>query len=1234
MAQENTQKVLNNRRLKIVGEFGRRITEVESLENAGHIITEVLSDYNADIPYALIYFVEHKLNTASESLIARLIATTFDYDGEKGRLFPDYLPETPEIIDLNKDIKDVNKSYNTYPELNREAITSSFLKCDSWPLHLLIEEGGHIVVLLKDGSQAVLLLTKIPLDEGRVLSTILICGINRRRKLDEMYMEFLKLIVNHMNTFLLHARSIEMEKKRSKTLADLNRQKVSFFQGISHELKTPLTLMLSPLDDIINECPQDASIMSYLQIIRRNAHRLLKLINTLLQFSNIESDQLETCYRETNIVKLTRELVSDFKSMAETLGLDYVIDIPCSDKFNQAVGDKIYLDHNMYETIVFNLCSNALKHTWNGRITISLYLDYKDKKKMIVLEVSDTGVGIPELALPNIFQRFYRTESQRSRSHEGTGIGLALVKELMTCHGGDITVTSAVNKGTTFKCWFLIGCEHLPKNKIHFNNVENPINYDQELYTNRQLYLEESSQWIKNSTFEVQNDMMDKLLNEDQNMNINKMLSEDITLYSSTDDSINKRKHQVLLVDDNNDMRDYLADILREFDVYRACDGQDAIQVLKKLKRLPDLILSDIMMPNMNGYELLTVLRSNVKTRLVPIILLSARAGEESKIEGLDRGADDYLIKPFTSHELITRIHANINLSLLRRKISIQQSKQEETKQFLLSISNKILSGTDLNETLLDIIKEIHCKLPSERIFIVSNDQSELKNNKVVALYEGSESKTSMTNIFTAIDDKKELQTLSNSPQGFLNNNSGVDICLDIYCDDVYKNVSVLSVEIRLNNICWGWIKLYRSPNSIWLDSEIQLLQQISDQISLIITYTNILKENVENEIKLKAVEIANKTKSQILANTSHELRTPLGAIVGILSSFENTTIATDQRDMINIMIGASDIILSIVNDILDAAKLQAQKITLINRTFDLLELFDGTIEKFGKRIGAKKIELIVNCELDMLSRYVKTDPDRVKFTDKGKIVLTISMQSQEAIDDQIVKKGSLLIELYDTGIGINPEYIKYVWKSFSQGDMSITKKQDGTGLGLSICKDLVEINGGKIDVESELGKGSKFWFTWNVELLSINSSLLSSQLDQIRYVLPHIIKQKRILIIHPVEDARNAMLNYLKGIKKVDAFDTFDEGIRAAKKNKGLNNQSAYDIVFIRLYENNKEEVMKTISELRGLEMNSNNLMIIFIVFSEEIELAENLDGKIGGMTTVLYTPITWKKLINIILK
>ncbi|CAG8665663.1 20092_t:CDS:2, partial [Racocetra persica] len=257
-----------------------------------------------------------------------------------------------------------------------------------------------------------------------------------------------------------------------------------------------------------------------------------------------------------------------------------------------------------------------------------------------------------------------------------------------------------------------------------------------------------------------------------------------------------------------------------------------------------------------------------------------------------------------------------------------------------------------------------------------------------------------------------------------------------------------------------------------------------------------------------------------------------------------------------------------------------------------------------------------------------------VKFTDNGEILLTISMQSPETDENEenqtynkIVKKGSLLIELYDTGIGMDPKYVQHAWESFSQGDMSVTKKQDGTGLGLSICKSLVEINGGEIKVESQLGKGSKFWFTWNVESLSITSFLETQFNEQLCYT----IRQKRILIIHPIENVRNMMLKYLKKIKTVDAFDTLDKGIREAKKYKELFKTFAYDIAFINLYEDN-EEVLKVALKLKELEMYNNNLVIVFIVFpnDEGNRLAKKIIEKIGGATSILYTPITFKKLIN----
>ncbi|KAF0428235.1 protein-histidine kinase [Gigaspora margarita] len=495
------------------------------------------------------------------------------------------------------------------------------------------------------------------------------------------------------------------------------------------------------------------------------------------------------------------------------------------------------------------------------------------------------------------------------------------------------------------------------------------------------------------------------------------------------DDTANEKYH-ILLVDDNNDMRDHLADLLKEFVVYRACDGQDAMRVLKKLNKLPDLILSDIMMPNMNGYELLDVLRSNVKTQLIPVILLSAKASEDSKIQGLDKGADDYLIKPFSARELIVRVRTNIKLSLIRREILFQQHQQEDVKQLLLSISNMIISKSNLNETLLFIVKEIYRRLPCERIYIISNKRSKSMNNEIVLSYEGSENITPIINPYMDVNNKK-LQTSIILQEYLINNsgNLGINISLNAYCDDIHKNMSILSSEIILDNKLWGWIKLLRSSNSIWFDSEIGLLQQISSQIDLAITYAKLLEENAEKEIQVKVAKIASITKSQILANTSHELRTPLTAIVGITSAFDTTKLTSDQNDMINILASASDMVVSIIKDILDVAKLEAQKIILINRTFDLLELFEDTIEEFGISAGEKKIELIIDYQINVLPRYVKSDPERlkqvvsnllsnsVKFTDRGKIILKISLQSQSN-DDENVTKDNLLIEVYDTGIG------------------------------------------------------------------------------------------------------------------------------------------------------------------------------------------------------------------------
>ncbi|RIB14651.1 CheY-like superfamily [Gigaspora rosea] len=372
----------------------------------------------------------------------------------------------------------------------------------------------------------------------------------------------------------------------------------------------------------------------------------------------------------------------------------------------------------------------------------------------------------------------------------------------------------------------------------------------------------------------------DQMLINNQNMNINildQVSTKDQMSIDNQNLNVNivntSEKWQILFVEDNNDMRDYLTDLLKKFDVHHARDGKDALRVLKKLNKLPDLILSDIMMPNMDGYELLEALRSNEKTRSIPIILLSAKASENSIIRGLNKGADDYLTKPFSARDLITRIRININLSLLRRKIIFQQCKQVEIKQLLLTISEKLASKLDLDGTLQDVAKRLYQILPCEKILIISNKKFESKSNRIVALFEDPEK---ITNSSSEIDDNYESESQT-------------------FCDIVtVENASILSAEIKLNNDIWGWIKAYRPSNSIWLVSEIELLQQISNQISLAINNNNLLYESAEKNIEIKAAEAANIANSQILANASHELRTPLGAIVGILSSLEHVALTDD----------------------------------------------------------------------------------------------------------------------------------------------------------------------------------------------------------------------------------------------------------------------------------------------------------------------------------------------------
>ena len=428
-------------------------------------------------------------------------------------------------------------------------------------------------------------------------------------------------------------------------LGELDAAKTAFFSNISHEFRTPLTLLLGPVEDMLrgSAAGMPAEERQRLELIHHNALRLLKLVNALLDFSRIEAGRMGATYAPTDIAQRTRELVSAFDSAAVKAGLKLEIGCP-------PLSEPAYVDTDMWEKIVLNLVSNAFKFTFEGGIGVRLDEDAAHFR----LTVRDTGTGIPAEQLPRVFERFHRVEGARSRSHEGTGIGLSLVQELVKLHGGSIAVESTPGKGSAFTVILPKGRAHLPDDAVAEAGPERQAG----LKTG--AFVGETLRWLPGG---------------------------DETAVVPASESSQGR---VLLVDDNADMRGYVAALLKPYyRVEEAVDGEMALQ--HALVQPPDLVVSDVMMPRLDGFGLLRALRASPRTRGVPVILLSARAGEESSVEGLEAGADDYLIKPFAARELLARVRTHLELAQARSRWAGElEQLNQELEAFSYSVSHDL----------------------------------------------------------------------------------------------------------------------------------------------------------------------------------------------------------------------------------------------------------------------------------------------------------------------------------------------------------------------------------------------------------------------------------------------------------------------------------------------------------------------------------------------------------------
>ena len=288
-------------------------------------------------------------------------------------------------------------------------------------------------------------------------SGVFVAGLNPYRKFDDEYRGFVSLLSDQIGSALANAVAYETERRRAEELAELDRAKTQFFSNVSHEFRTPLSLMLGPLEEVLSESRERLGPVRHEQLVvaHRNALRLLKLVNTLLDFSRIEAGRLDAVYAPTDLCMFTQEISSVFRSAMEKAGLAFSVEC-------EPIMEAVYVDRDMWEKIVLNLLSNAFKFTFEGSVVVRLRVAGNG----VQLSVTDTGTGIPVEELPRVFERFHRVESSRGRTFEGTGIGLALVRELARLHGGKVDVTSSLGTGSTFTVTLPLGKDHLPADRI------------------------------------------------------------------------------------------------------------------------------------------------------------------------------------------------------------------------------------------------------------------------------------------------------------------------------------------------------------------------------------------------------------------------------------------------------------------------------------------------------------------------------------------------------------------------------------------------------------------------------------------------------------------------------------------------------------------------------------------------------------------------------------------------
>lgn len=498
-------------------------------------------------------------------------------------------------------------------------------------LNDLSEQGEFITPDFQAPARALLVVPLIT--DGKIIGSISLRQNARSRNWQASEIQLAQSVAAQAAIAVQQSRLYQTTRQQAEKLLHLDRAKTEFFQNISHELRTPLTLMLGPLETAVASgqgLPLEQSTVAL-----RNSRRLLRLVNQLLDLQRLDAGRMQPKFQSCDLAEFVRQIVETFRPYCEKKGLHLVTQLePCSN---------VYLDLEKFDKVLYNLLSNAMKFTPAGQ-SITVALEAIDDR--CCLRVRDTGIGIREDQLSHLFERFRQAEGSENRSFEGTGLGLALVKELVELHSGEIQVESTYEQGTTFTIDLKLGADHLPPDQV----------------ADAQYDVQTSRAAIELADLEVE-------LQDD--LDLEQPTLEQTTLEQATlEPSVQEPQSTVLVVDDNPDLRSYVSGVLRKqgYQVWTARNGAEGFEQART--HHPSLIVTDLMMPIVSGLDMIRMIRVQNDLKGTPIILLTAKADEDTRIQGVERGADAYLAKPFNDRELLAEVRNLLALKENEQRIS------------------------------------------------------------------------------------------------------------------------------------------------------------------------------------------------------------------------------------------------------------------------------------------------------------------------------------------------------------------------------------------------------------------------------------------------------------------------------------------------------------------------------------------------------------------------------------